>query len=108
MDKLEHYGVKGMSWGNKKKKNLSGQSFLDTKVIDTFQWMKDNPLDISGLWNSETRTFRTADKTNTAVRNGYNSIKKALNNIGKSLVSGLNNSVVSKGNSIIKKLLKGK
>lgn len=108
MDALEHYGVKGMSWGNKKNKNLSGQSFLDTKVIDTAKWFRDNPMSLDRYWNSETRTLRTADKTNSAVRNGVNAVKKALGNAGKSFVSGLSNSVVSKGNSIIKKLLKGK
>lgn len=103
---LEHYGVKGMSWGNKK--NLSGQSLLDTKVFDTPQWFRDNAKGLDRYWNSETRTLRTADKTNNAVLNGVNAVKKALANVGKSFVSGLNNSAVSKGNSIIKKLFKSK
>lgn len=108
---LEHYGVKGMSWGNKKNKNLSGQSLLSTKVFDTPQWLRDNRgsgIGIDRIWNPETRTLRTADKTNNAIRNGVNAVKKALANVGKSFISGLNNSVVSKGNSIIKKLFKGK
>lgn len=108
---LEHYGVKGMSWGNKKNKNLSGQSLLDTKVFDTPQWFRDNrgsSRGVNGIWNPETRTLRTADKTNNAVRNGVNAMKKALANIGKSFISELSNSAVSKGNSIIKKLFKSK
>lgn len=106
---LEHYGIKGMSWGNKKKKSLTGQSFLDTKVIDTSRWIKDNKKPGGGInrvWNSETKTLRIVEQANAAVRKGVESIKSSIHNFGKKTINNLNKAITLKGDLILKKFLK--
>lgn len=107
---LEHYGTKGMHWGNKKKKkSLTGQSLLDTKVIDTFQWIKDNKKSGGGIdriWNSETKTLRIAEQANVTVRKGAEGIKSSIHSFGKNTINNLNKAITSKGDLILKKFLK--
>lgn len=107
-DELEHYGVKGMRWGKKREtKSLAGQSFFDTKTIDTVAWFKANPGvigDLSSFFDRPTPR-KTTDNT---IKRKLSNIRKSLRSVFTTPIGKIRQTTVNKGSKVIQNTNKRK
>lgn len=99
MSSLQHYGVLGMKWGHTQTKtteDLKGQKFGETKVYETLDWLKANPVDWSFL--------DPIAETVTETKESLAETKKKLYKIAGKPTTSLEKEITAVGEGVIKSM----
>lgn len=104
MAELEHYGTKGMQWGKKKTpEQLKNQSFGQTKVYETIDWLKNQSWPSIPWGNVQLVKTPPQAVQDNAIKQNLQKAKKALFTIGGKKTGSLKKSTVTKGEKAIAK-----
>lgn len=106
MAELEHYGTKGMQWGKKKTpEQLKNQSFGQTKVYETVDWLKANSNKKTSIPWGNVQLLKSTPQAvqDNVIKQNLQKAKKALFAIGGKKTSSLKKSTVAKGEKAISK-----
>lgn len=99
-EELEHYGVKGMTWGKKKTKlQLQDTKFENVKVGETLDWLAAN-----FAWDSDSKTIK-APAISARNRAQIIKAKVKIRSLAKDSVNSLSNKITNFGQSIVNSIL---
>lgn len=98
---LEHYGIKGMKWGTKKKTKLElrNTEFKDVKVGETIAWIGAN-----FEWDDNSRTIK-APSIEARAKSKMNKVKRKLKEIAKVRVDSIGDKIIKFGQKVISSIL---